>query len=93
VTGACVDFMERCFGHIPAELLKRKLTSNSRQPYSDDLRSFALTLHFYSPKAYEYVRSSFAMALPNPSTLRLWCSAVNGKPGFTIESFEVSVNY
>jgi hypothetical protein len=84
-----VDLIERLFGHIPVEMLKRKLALKSKQPYSDDLRSFALTLHFYSPKAYDFVRSTFLLALPHPSTLRQWCSAVEGKPGFTRESFEV----
>lgn len=89
ISVASVELIERCFGHIPAEMLKRKLTLKSRQPYCDDLRSFALTLHFYSPKAYDFVRKSFALTLPHPSTLRLWCSTVNGRPGFTSESFEV----
>lgn len=89
LNSTCIDMIERCFGHIPAEMLKRKLTNNSKKPYSDDLRSFALTLHFYSPKAYDFVRSSFSQSLPHPSTLRQWCSAVEGKPGFTSEAFEV----
>ena len=57
-----VELIERCFGHIPAEMLKRKLTLSSKEPYSDDLRSFAMTLHFYSAKAYEFVRRSFQQA-------------------------------
>jgi len=84
-----VDVLERCFGHIPAEMLKRKLHCSSKQSYSDDLRSFALTLHFYSAKAYDFIRKTFASALPHPSTLRSWCSAVDGRPGFTREAFEV----
>lgn len=37
-------------------LLSRKLHGKSRMKYSPELRSFALTLQFYSAKAYEYVR-------------------------------------
>lgn len=43
--------------------------------YSDEVKEFALTLYFYSPKAYRYVRS--IIPLPNPSLLRKWSSSVN----------------
>jgi hypothetical protein len=90
LNSTCVDIIERSFGHIPAEMLRRKLANQSTEPYNEDIRSFALTLHFYSPKAYDFLRSSFSKALPHPCTLRNWCSAVGGKPGFTHEAFEVS---
>lgn len=38
--------------------------------YADDFKEFTLTLYFYSPKAYEYVRS--IIPLPNPSLIRKW---------------------
>jgi len=47
-----------------------------------------LTLHFYSPAAYTYVRQTFKDALPHPSTLRKWYSSVDAKPGFTLESLK-----
>ena len=40
--------------------------------YSPELRSFALTLHFYSPHAYRYVRRMFDTCLPHPRTLEKW---------------------
>ncbi|XP_071641013.1 uncharacterized protein [Temnothorax longispinosus] len=60
----------------------------SREKYPPAIRTFAMTLHFYSPKAYRYVRQKFCNALPDPSTLRLWYSTVNCEPGFTSESFD-----
>jgi THAP domain len=93
VNSAAIELIDRCFGNIPSELLKRKLYHNSREAYSDTLRSFAMTLHFYSAKAYNFVRSSFRCALPHPSTLRSWYSAVDGKPGFTHEAFEVRYDF
>ena len=84
-----VDLIEHCFGNIPAELLNRKLHRKSKEAYSDVLRSFAMTLNFYSAKAYNFVRKSFKFTLPHPSTLRSWYSAVDGKPGFTTEALEV----
>lgn len=51
-----------------------------------ELRSFALTLHFYSPTAYDYVRKSFNKCLPHPSIIRKWYSIIDGLPGITAES-------
>ena len=37
---------------------QNNLKSNpSGRRYSDEIKEFALTLYFYSPKAYKYVRS------------------------------------
>lgn len=57
--------------------------------YPAVLKSFALTLHFYSPKAYDYVRKEFNLCLPHPKTLSTWYMAIDAKPGFTSESFEL----
>jgi len=52
------------------------------------LRKFAMTLHFYSPSAYSYVRTIFSNALPDVSTIRKWYSKLDGLPGMTKESFQ-----
>ena len=57
-----------------------------RQKYSSDLRAFALTLNFYSSKAYEYVRTKFNNSLPHRRTIAKWYSSVNGEPGYTSEA-------
>ena len=49
------------FGHMTRdfftnELKNSKKGKNSR--YSDSIKQFAVSLHFYSPRAYEYVRKS-----------------------------------
>ncbi|KAJ3650028.1 hypothetical protein Zmor_021739 [Zophobas morio] len=69
------------------EILNRQLVSKNRK-YSPDIRTFALTLHFYSAHAYNYLRSKFNNLLPHPETIRRWYLVINGKPGFTQESFE-----
>lgn len=58
----------------------------STSKYSPALRSFALTLHYYSSKAYNYVRKVFNLCLPHPHTIEKWYRCINGKPGFTAES-------
>lgn len=53
------------------------------------MRIFCFTVHFYSPKAYEYIRSFFNLNLPHIRTIRNWYSAINGSPGFTENAFDV----
>jgi hypothetical protein len=62
--------------------------SLTRIEYSTELRQFAVSLYYYSPKAYAYVRSIFGNALPCERTIREWYSNVNCEPGFIQQSFE-----
>lgn len=57
--------------------------------YPTQLRAFALTVNFYSPKAYNYLREVFNNKLPAPSTIRSWYSNTKGLPGFTLEAVEI----
>ena len=91
ISSEAVALIEHCFGTIPAAMLRRKLRCSTKDAYNDEICSFASTLHFYSPKAYDFVRRSFANTLPHPSTLRRWSSAMDGKPGFTKVAFEVGI--
>ena len=72
------------------DLIKRRDAKLAGQPhqlaYSPELRSFALTLYFYSPHAYRYVRKSFDTCLPHPRTIGKWFKTVDGRPGFTQEA-------
>ena len=52
--------------------------------YTDDIKEFPLTLYYYTPKAYQYVRS--IIPLPNPSLIREWSSSVDCEPGFLNEA-------
>jgi hypothetical protein len=52
-----------------------------------ELKSFTMTLSFYSLKAYNYVRKTFQLALPHPSTVRMWYTGLYGQLGFTEEAF------
>jgi len=58
-----------------------------RKSYPAELRAFALTLQFYSTKAYNYVRKHFQLALPHPRSIRRWYESLDGQPGFTGEAF------
>ena len=54
--------------------------------HNDEAKKFTLTLHFYSPRAYDYVRSIFS--LPDPRSLRQWTSSVQCEPGFFQDVFK-----
>lgn len=79
-----VNIMRRALSN--AETLKKgkKLPRNK---IPEDIRSFALTLQFYSTKAYSYVRNTFNLALPSLSTMRSWMSNVHCEPGYCENSF------
>ena len=48
--------------------------------YSQEIKQFAMTLHCYSPKSYEFVCNF--LALPHPSSLHAWGASVDCNPGY-----------
>lgn len=68
---------------------KKNLGKKIPKRYSPAVRQFALSLHFFSGKAYEYVRDQFNTILPHPRTLSKWYSHFNAEPGFTMESLKL----
>jgi hypothetical protein len=71
------------FGHMTKDLFinERKHANKSKSSrYGDTIKQFAVTLHFYSPKAYKFVRKS--LHLPCPATIRAWATAIKCEPGF-----------
>ncbi|KAL4125761.1 hypothetical protein QTP88_010001 [Uroleucon formosanum] len=67
------------------QLLMRQIQISTGKSICPILRKFAMTLHFYSPSAYSYVRTIFSKALPDVSTIRKWYSKLDGLPGMTKE--------
>lgn len=71
--------------------MKRHIAKNSDQKlpinYSPAVKSFSLTLNFYSPRAYNFVRTSFDTSLPHPQFLEILYGKVEVKPGWTEASF------
>ncbi|KAF2893282.1 hypothetical protein ILUMI_12891 [Ignelater luminosus] len=67
-------------------ILERQLVARNAK-FTPELRAFALTLHYYSPRAYNFVREEFNNLLPHPDTLREWYMVIDGSPGFSKESF------
>lgn len=82
-----LDHLQQACGDVPSALVKRMLQTGTgslpRTKYPEELRKFAFTLHFYSGKAYDYVRKTFNLSLPHPSVIRKWSSAIECQPGFS----------
>ena len=77
------------FGHIATELFKneaRSYNKSSGSRYSQEIKEFAISLHFYSPRAYKFVRKS--LNLPHPATIRSWSVNIECEPGFLKKSCE-----
>lgn len=74
------------------ELIKREIRKRKKLPvskkYKPALRQFALSLYFYSPKAYNYVRYKFYNSLPHLKTVSRWYQSVHGEPGIITEALE-----
>lgn len=80
------------FGHnedIIRRLFRKSTGKSNKREYSIEIRKFAITLNFYSPKAYNYVRRRFSNCLPHPKTLMRWYASVNADPGFCKEAFDM----
>ncbi|XP_047097666.1 THAP domain-containing protein 1-like [Schistocerca piceifrons] len=87
VNNKVISLINATHSDMLLEILDR--SKNRSQQYSDRLKAFAITLNFYSPAAYRYVRSTFNLSLPHVSTLRRWYNCIEGLPGFTSESFDI----
>ena len=71
------------FGHMSKDIFKneqKNRLSSTGSRYNEEIKQFAISLHFYSPKAYKFVRKS--LHLPHPSTIRSWASSIDCEPGF-----------
>ena len=86
------DLLLENFSGLPLEIFKHEKANlgqtKNRLTYSEEIRKMAVTLHFYSPRGYKYMRS--ILTLPHPRTLRNWKSSVDNEPGFFPDVFKVS---
>ncbi|KAG4066247.1 hypothetical protein HA402_000471 [Bradysia odoriphaga] len=81
-----VQSMESTFEDDIIQQLKEGRKTES---YSENVKSFALTLNFYSNAAYEYIRKTFGKHLPSVSTLSRWYKTVDGEPGMSVEALTI----
>ena len=89
ISSDCASVLETTFSDVTRELMKRLVMQTQKKnpgAYPKELRSFAMTLKFYSAKAYKYVQESFDLGLPHPSVVSSWYNVMDGEPGFTKET-------
>ena len=81
--------LELYFSGLSADIIKNHYNNQNRiavgRRHSDEVKRFAMTLHFYSPRAYEHVRSVFM--LPHAKSIANWTSSVDCEAGFFIDVF------
>lgn len=84
-----LDIIEN-FSEWNKSLLNRQICTTKKlkvpRLYDPELRRFALTLHYYSPRGYNYVREKFNKCLPQAKTLSKWYTSINCEPGINFES-------
>ncbi len=85
------EVLHNNFDNISLSLFQNALKNKNVQPngrrYADQIKEFAVTLHFYSPKAYNFLRT--IIPLPQPSLIKIWASSVDCEPGFITEAFDI----
>ena len=89
-----VTSLEKSITDVPSSIIRRYIINSrrekpSRKKYPPELRSFALTLHFYSPKGYDFVRKTFALSLPAPAVIRSWYYNIDCRPGYCMPAFQL----
>ena len=67
------------------EYKKRKLnvSNNRNMKYSDEIMKFALTMHGYSSKGYNFLRECFEGALPTSITILNRLNKLDSSPGLS----------
>lgn len=90
ISSGCEEILSQSFSGASLEILKRASSARTFRGKNcpAEFRSFAMTLQFYSAKAYEFVRKSFNLALPHQAQIRKWYGKVPAEPRFTKPAFQ-----
>ena len=81
--------LEGQFTGLPLQLFKNQKKNQTRSngcQYDDEVKKFSLTLNYYSPRAYRFLRSVFK--LPHPRTLKTWASSVDAAAGHLLHVYK-----
>jgi len=81
------DALNQYVSQEKRELFWNELRNNAstKKTYSENIKEFAMTMYYYNPKAYDFLREK--LTLPHSATLRQWMVKCNCNPGFLQESF------
>ena len=77
------ELLKEKFSGLSYEIILNHFNNKDRRAqghrHSDEAKRFALAIHFYSPRAYEYLKPIFS--LPHPRSLSEWTSSVKVRTG------------
>ena len=79
------NLLDHNFGGVSKCLFENQMENSQFKDkhsycYNLETKQFAVTLHYYYTKAYQFVHNVFF--LPRSSTIRSWAASVDYKPGF-----------
>ena len=82
------ELLNRNFGDMAKELFSNQARNTAKESihghhYTDQLKQFAMTLHYYSPKAYDFVCK--ILMLPHPASIRCWAASVDCNAGYLMD--------
>lgn len=93
ITDEAKPVLRKSYDGLPLRIIRSvfdKPENPKHRKFLPELKSFAMTLCFYSTKAYQYVRSTFTnLVLPPIPTVRSWMSSNKCSPGFSQASFDI----
>ena len=92
VTETKHDLLEHNFEGVSKEIVHNQIynsrvASKHLQHYNETVKKFAVTLHYYSPKAYNFVWD--VLLFPHLSTIQTWAASVNCEPSLLHDVIKV----
>ena len=81
----CATMLETTFWGVCKEVMKRLVSQKKRKnlwEHPPELRSFPMTMQFYSTKVYNQVRKRFDLQLPHVLVIRSQYIFMDGEPRF-----------
>jgi hypothetical protein len=91
VSSEGISLMEERFSGFTESQIKVARTMLNKKgtkgvAFSPEMKDFAVTLFYYSPKAYDFVAKMFT--LPAPRSIRRYVGAIDCHPGFQTAAFD-----
>lgn len=83
-----LDALEEKFPEVLKTIISNEkqalsVKGKSRVTYTEEMRKFSATLHYYSPKCYTFLRDH--LNLPHPGTINSWMKSSDCGPGFNVD--------
>ena len=83
VSPVVADHLKDTFSGLTSYIIVNHFNNQHKKErgnrHREEAKKLALTLYFYSPKAYDYIR--YILSLPHPRSISQWTSSVQCEPG------------